>query len=146
MKPLKKKTKKLIYVLDGNIDRNVLAASGAPISVKLKWRLKYKRHNTTSRTHCLAPWITGAHSMRFLLTYEDMCEGPGIQTSDATVPERVNFTGRSQRRWVTVAGYVGKFRISRWRLQGTEWSTYRVSLDQLYEFLCCFRFVSCLYL
>jgi hypothetical protein len=42
-------------LLVGNIGYNESAVSGAPIAMIGKWRLKFKRHNGTSRTHSLAP-------------------------------------------------------------------------------------------
>jgi hypothetical protein len=39
----RKNSRETRYVFVGNIDYNVSAASGAPITVKGKWRLKCKR-------------------------------------------------------------------------------------------------------
>jgi hypothetical protein len=80
MKQLEKNKETQVFVV--NIDYNMSAASGAPIAIKGKWRLKCKGHivasDRTSKTHSLAPWIPGRYFMRR--------EGPGIPTSDAAVP------------------------------------------------------------
>jgi hypothetical protein len=59
-----KTAKKLVLVV--NIDYNMSAASGVPIAVKGKWRLRCKGHSVvfdrTSKTHSLASWIPGLHA------------------------------------------------------------------------------------
>jgi hypothetical protein len=75
-------------VFDGNIDFN-MAASGAPITIKEKWRLKCKGHDPFLVLLDPRPLLHGTSA------YGDMRK-PGMRTSDTTVSSRSNFTDHCQ--------------------------------------------------
>jgi hypothetical protein len=68
-----------------------------------------------------------------------MCVRSGAPTSDAKVTSRANFTSHSQRGWATVAAYMGSIRISLWRLQTKQRSTYRIYIISFISFLAVFN-------
>jgi hypothetical protein len=65
----------------------------------------------------LAPYNSGPYSMRLLPT--EICERPGIPTSDAAVPSRIDFTGHShvgesqlRRKWGKFEYRVDVYRVT----------------------------------